>query len=260
MSTHFWNRVGDVGWPICVLLAIGILWEGSIRIFDIPTYVLPGFGDLFWALVDSFGYFFHNAVFTTRNTLIGITLSAVLGVALAVCIVWFRALDRIFMTLLALLQSVPKVALAPLFVIWLGTGSGQKILIAMLASIFVIVIDTVVGMRSIDPEIISMARVKRASALQILFKLQVPHALPNFFGALKAAVAFALIGALVGEFVGGEQGLGYVILVAQGVFDTPRAFVAVILLGFIGTTLFYLVVLAEAHFVPWHVSNRQMGA
>jgi NitT/TauT family transport system permease protein len=256
MNGRILTRIGDIGWPIGILLTIGILWEGAVLLLDIPSYVLPSLGDLCNELVNSFAYFFDNALFTLRNTLIGFALATVIGVGIAICIVSVRVLDRIFTTLLALLHSLPKVALAPLLVFWLGTGSSQKILIAILASIFVIVIDTVVGMRSIDPEIISMARVKRASALQILFKLRMYQALPNLFGALKAAAAFALIGALVGEFVGGEQGLGYVILVAQGVFNTARAFVAVILLGLIGTALFYLIVLAEAYFLPWHVSNR----
>jgi NitT/TauT family transport system permease protein len=256
MSNRIWARVGDIGWPIGVVLAIGVLWEGAVELFHIPSYVLPGLGDIYRELVSSYDYFLQHGLFTLRNTLVGFALSTLLGVGLALCIVSVGVLDRIFMTLLALLHSLPKVALAPLLVLWLGTGSSQKIIIAVLASIFVIVVDTVVGMRSINPEIIDMARVKQASELQILCKLRIPHALPNLFGALKAAAAFALIGVLVGEFVGGEEGLGYVILVAQGMFDAPRAFVAVILLGLIGTALFYLIVLAESRVLPWHVSSR----
>lgn len=129
---------------------------------------------------------------------------------------------------------MPKVALAPLLVIYLGTGMTQKVVIAAMIAVFTIVINTVVGLRSVDPEVLNMAYSKRASRLTILLKVRLPQALPNLFGALKAATTFTLIGAIVGEFVAGEQGLGYVILTAQGAFDTPRAFVAVVILGWSG--------------------------
>lgn len=259
MNTATANRWSDIGWPVGVVLTIFLVWEGGVRLFDVPDYVLPTVTGIIGEFFNDSSYYLDNMAYTLGNTLIGFTLAIIVGVSLAVGIVSSRILDRIFMTILALVHSVPKVALAPLLVIWLGTGGVQKIVIAMLASVFIIVIDAVVGMRSIDPELISMARVKRASGLQILLKLRLPQALPNIFGALKAAAAFSLIGSLVGEFVGGEKGLGYVILVAQGMFETTSAFVAVILLGITGTGLYYIVNIAEAKLLPWHVSQRQTG-
>ena len=160
------------------------------------------------------------------------------------------------MTFLALIHSVPKVALAPLFVIWLGTGFEPKIAIATLMCILIIVVETVAGLRSVDPEVINMARVNQASPLAIMLKIRLPNALPHIFSAWKVAISLSLIGAIVGEFVGGQRGLGYLILIAQGSFDTPRAFAAVLLLSIIATALFYLVVLIEMVAVPWHVSRR----
>jgi NitT/TauT family transport system permease protein len=154
------------------------------------------------------------------------------------------------------IHSIPKVALAPLFVLWLGTGFGPKVAIAGLMSVLVIVVDTVVGMRSVDPEMVSLARVNRASAWSILLKIRLPNALPHLFAALKVAISLSVIGAIVGEYVGGQNGLGYVILVAQGSFDTPRAFAAVIFLSIIATLMFYAVSWAESQFIPWHVSHR----
>jgi ABC-type nitrate/sulfonate/bicarbonate transport system permease component len=178
------------------------------------------------------------------------------GALLALLIVSSRIFDRVVFTLLSALHSVPKVALAPLLVIYLGTGMTQKIVIAAMIAIFTIVINTVVGLRAVDPEVLNMAYSKRASRLDILLKVQLPHALPNLFGALKAATTFTLIGAIVGEFVAGQQGLGYVILTAQGAFDTPRAFVAVVILGLVGTSLFHLLAFIERKVIPWHVSIR----
>jgi NitT/TauT family transport system permease protein len=243
-------------WVTAVFVAVLVLWEASVKLFAIPSFLLPSLEDIFHEIAGAPWFYVHHVSFTLMTTTVGFGLAIVIGVAIAVGIVSSRILEHVFMALLALLHSLPKVALAPLLVIWLGTGATPKIVIAILTAVFTIVIDVVVGMQSIDHEMVNMARVKRASRWQILFKIRFPHALPNLFGALKAAASFALVGALVGEFVGGQRGLGYVILIAQGNFDTPRAFAALILLGMLGTALFYIVSFAETKLLPWHVSQR----
>jgi NitT/TauT family transport system permease protein len=155
--------------------------------------------------------------------------------------------------------SIPKIALAPLFIIWMGTGTASKVAVAMLIALFSIVIDTVLGLRSVDPDALDMSRSMRASSLQILWKIRFPSALPAMFAGMKVAISLALVGAIAGEFVASQVGLGYVILVSQGMFQTTRVFVAVLLLGILGTILFYAVVLAERILVPWHVSQRSSG-
>jgi len=180
----------------------------------------------------------------------------VLGVALAVGIVYSRLLERTVYTLLVALNSIPKVALAPLFVIWMGTGPEPKIALALMLGIFPIVIDTVLGLRSVDPDMLSLARVSRASAWSVLTKIRFPCALPSLFAGMKVAISFALVGALVGEFVAGSYGIGFQILLAQGQFDTVRVFVSLLLLGIVGTILFFLVDYAERLLLPWHVSQR----
>jgi NitT/TauT family transport system permease protein len=148
------------------------------------------------------------------------------------------------------------VALAPLFVIWMGTGIEPKVAIVVMIAIFPIVIDTVMGLKSVDPEMLNLARACRASTFKTLWKIRFPNALPSIFSGMKVGISFALVGAIVGEFVAGSSGLGYVILIAQGNFDTPRVFAALVLLGLLGTFLFYLVDLAESLCLPWHVSQR----
>lgn len=243
-------------WATGVVVFLLVLWEAWVKLFHIPNFMFPSIEDVIGELIGSPGFYLRNAAFTLGTTVAGFLIATGLGVALAVGIVASRALENIFLTILALIHSLPKVALAPLVAIWLGTGATPKIVIAVLTAIFTIVIDTVVGMQSVDPEMVNMARVKRASRLQIFAKIRFPHALPNLFGALKAAAAFALVGALVGEFVGGQRGLGYVILVAQGNFDTPRAFAAIVLLGVEGTLLYYILVFLESRVLPWHISQR----
>lgn len=254
------DRTTGLLWVMGVLLVIGLMWEAAVRLLHIEPFLLPSMGDVLTEAMDSMPYYLYHGSFTLMTALGGFVGAVILGVSLAVAIVSSPILDRIIFTVLALMHSIPKVAVAPLFVVWLGTGVSAKIAIAVLTSIFTIVIDVVVGMRSIDPEMVSMAKVKHGSAAKIMLKIRFPYALPNLFGALKAAVSFSLIGAIVGEFVGGQRGLGYVILVAQGSFETARAFVAILILGLIGTSLFYLVALAERICLPWHVSQRMTTA
>src|SRR5690606_18936111 len=165
-------------------------------------------------------------------------------------------LDRTLYSLLVAMNAVPKVALAPLFVIWLGTGAAPKIAIAMLIAIFPILIDTVLGLKSTDPEMLDMARVNQASKAKVLWKIRFPNALPSLFAGMKVGVSFALVGTIVGEFVAGGSGLGHVILVAQGSFDTPTVFVALALLCVLGVILFKAIEVFESRLLGWHASQR----
>ena len=172
-------------------------------------------------------------------------------------IVYSRFLDRTLYSLLVALNAVPKVALAPLFVIWLGTEAAPKVAIAMLIAIFPILIDTVLGLRSVDPDMLAMARVNQASKAKVLWKIRFPNALPSIFAGMKVGISFALVGTIVGEFVAGGSGLGHVILVAQGSFDTPTVFVALVLLCVLGVASFKLLEVIERRLLVWHASQAQ---
>jgi NitT/TauT family transport system permease protein len=246
-----------------VLAALLVLWELAVRLFAPPPIILPPPSAIIVELVAAPRYFLRHAGFTLWTTLAGFALSVVLGVALAVAIVASRWADRVITTVLVVLNSLPKVALAPLFVIWMGTGAEPKIAIAVMLAIFSIVADVALGLRSVDPDAIALARIHRASAWRILWKVRFPNALPALFVGMKVAISFALVGAIVGEFVGGSAGLGYVILVAQGQFDTVRVFAALVVLGVIGTLLFYAVEAIERLALPgWELARlpAQMSA
>tara|TARA_R110000751_G_scaffold8822_7_gene34111 strand:+ start:34493 stop:35272 length:780 start_codon:yes stop_codon:yes gene_type:complete len=252
-----WIRKNDKLISVVAVLVVTVLvWEVLCWYFEARDFILPAPSRIIMEWAEAPGYFLKHAGYTLMTTLVGFALAVVLGVAMAVGIVHSVFLDRTLYTLLVALNSVPKVALAPLFVIWMGTGSEPKIAIALMIAIFSIVIDTVLGLRSADSDMINMARAARASKLQILTKIRFPMALASMFAGMKVGISFALIGAIVGEFVAGETGLGHVILLSQGMFDTPRAFVAIVILGIMGTLLFYLVEVAERILLPWHVSQR----
>ena len=252
----WWRRSERLRSVLLVLLILTLGWEVLVRAFGVRTFILPAPSRIAQELVNAPMYYLKHSAYTLWITALGFGIAAVAGVMAAVGIVYSKFLDRTLSALLVSLNSVPKVALAPLFVIWMGTSYEPKVAIAIMISIFPIVIDSVLGLRSIDPEMLNLAKSCRASAMKTLWKIRFPNALPSIFSGLKVGVSFALIGAIVGEFVGGNSGLGYVILLAQGNFDTPRVFVALVLLGFLGTILFYAVELAESLLLPWHVSQR----
>ena len=247
------NEVRDV---VAVLAAALVLWEIGVLILQPSPLILPSPTAIVAAFMETPGLFLRHLGFTLAMTSLGFVLAVALGVALAVGIVYSPLLERTVYTLLVALNSIPKVALAPLFVIWLGTGTEPKVAIALMLAIFPVVIDTVLGLRSVDPDMLYLARVSRASPWAILFKIRFPCALPSLFAGMKVAISFALVGAIVGEFVAGSQGLGFQILLAQGQFDTVRVFVSLMLLGIVGTILFFLVDFAERLLLPWHVSQR----
>jgi NitT/TauT family transport system permease protein len=201
-------------------------------------------------------FYLLNTLATLYIAAGGFALAVLFGVLFAIGIVHSVILERTLYTLLVALNSLPKVALAPLFVIWFGTGSASKTAVAISIAIFPIVIDTVLGLRSIDPDVMNMARSMRASRRQILWKIRFPQALPSLFAGMKVSISLALVGTIVGEFVAGNRGLGNAIMVAQGTFDTPQVFGAIFLLALLGTLLFYAVDLLERRLIPWHASQR----
>jgi NitT/TauT family transport system permease protein len=233
-----------------------LAWEFAVRGLDLQPILLPAPSRIAAEIAAAPWFYLRQSGDTLLTTVVGFILAVVLGVGLAIGIVYSRLLERVVYTLLVALNSLPKVALAPLFVIWMGTGVEPKIAIAVMLAIFSIVVDMVLGLRSVDPDILAMAYVSRASPMAVLWKIRLPNALPTLFAGMKVGISFALVGAIVGEFVAGSNGLGTVILIAEGRFDTTRVFAALVMLGLLGTVLFYLVETAEGLLVPWHPSHR----
>jgi NitT/TauT family transport system permease protein len=252
----FINKHKEMRDIILVLAFTFIAWEVGVYAFQASPLILPPPSAVFKAFAASPALYLKQLGFTLAMTCVGFLLAVVLGVILAIVVVYSPLAERTIYTLLVALNSIPKVALAPLFVIWMGTGTEPKIAIALMLAIFPIVIDMVLGLRSVDPDMLNLARVSKASPMAILLKIRFPCALPSLFAGMKVAVSFALVGAIVGEFVAGNKGLGFQILTAQGQFDTTGVFVPLLLLGVIGTILFFAVDYAERFFLPWHVSQR----
>ncbi|ABD07791.1 Binding-protein-dependent transport systems inner membrane component [Rhodopseudomonas palustris HaA2] len=252
----YWRRTEPARTIVVVLAVLTAIWELSVHLFGIRAFLLPAPSIVIADIVANPVFFGRQSLYTLYVTTAGFLIALIGGVLAAIAIVSSSFIDRTFYTLLVATNSIPKVALAPLFVIWLGTGGAPKIAIAAIIAIFPIVINTTVGLRAIDHDMIDLARSARASRLDIMMKVRFPNALPSLFAGAKIGVSFALIGAIVGEFVAGEQGLGYVILTSQATFNSTRAFAAIVVLGILGTIMFFAIEWIERWMLPWHVSQR----
>jgi NitT/TauT family transport system permease protein len=239
-----------------VVIGFFLFWEVACDLFHTPIYFLPPPSAVFKELWTAPGWYVTQCLYTLGTTMAGFGLALLLGVIAAIGITYSKFLENTLYTLLVSLNSVPKIALAPLFIIWLGTGASSKVAVSFLIALFAIVIDSVLGLRSADPDALDLLRTMHGSPLQGLFKIRIPTALPHMFAGMKVAISLALVGAIAGEFVASQQGLGFVILSAQGMFMTTRVFAAIVLLGVMGTILFFLVDVAERLVCPWHVSHR----
>lgn len=239
-----------------VIFGTMLLWEICVRLLQIPEFLVPPPSAVFQAFVKNPTFYFTNALSTLWVSLAGFGVAVGAGLILSIAIIRSVWLERTLYTLLVGLNSLPKVALAPLFVIWFGTGAMSKMAVVISIAIFPIVIGTVLGLRSIDPDLINMARAVRASQRQILWKLRFPEALPSLLAGMKVSISLALVGTVVGEFIAGNSGLGSVILAAQGAFDTKQVFVSILFLGVLGAILFYAVDFIERRLIPWHPSHR----
>jgi NitT/TauT family transport system permease protein len=242
---------------LAVLAGVFLLWEAGVRAFQVKPVILPPPSAVFADLFSAPAWYLGHAWYTLIVTLGGFALAVLVGVLLAVLIVESRPLEKSVYALIVALNSVPKVAVAPLFVIWLGTDAEPKIAIAFLIAVFAIVIDAVLGLKSVPPDILDLARSLRGGRLATLWRIRFPCALPSLFAGMKVAISLALVGAIVGEFVSSQRGLGYVILSAQGMFDTARVFAAILVLAAMGVALFWLIALLERLAIPWHASQKE---
>lgn len=258
-KVSLWRRTERIRMVLVVLAALCAIWEGTVRFFDVPPFLFPSLESVVSDLWENPGWFAMHAAYTLAATLGGFGLAVIFGLIIAVGIVYSRILEYTLYTGLVASNAIPKVAIAPLFIIWIGTELESKIAIALTIAIFPIVIDTVLGLRSVDPAALDMAKALRGSQLKILRKIRFPNALPSIFAGMKVGISLALIGTIVGEFVGSNRGLGFVIIQAQGQFEIARQFASIALLAILGTILFYLVEMAERICIPWHVSQRGGG-
>ena len=239
-----------------MIIVLLVLWDLVIRLFKIPPYLIPTPLDVVGQLWKESPMLLQQAGPTTWATLGGFAMSVLIGVPVAMLIAYSPVIESFVYPLLVFSQSVPKIAVAPLFVVWFGFGIIPKIIAAFLLGFFPVVVSTVMGFKSVERDMVDLARSMGSSRWQMFFKISLPQALPAIFSGMKVSVTLAVVGAVVGEFVGSNSGLGYVLQKANGNFDLPLMFAALVVLSMIGVLLFTLLDAIERLAIPWHASQR----
>jgi NitT/TauT family transport system permease protein len=238
--------------PAVTLAAIGLAWEAGVRAGGVPVWLLPPPSAVAAALWEWRAQAPRHVWATLYEVVGGFLLAVAVGVPLAVAIVYSPFVRRVAYPMLLVFQSVPKVALAPLLLLYLGYGVQTNVSVAAIVAFFPIVVNTVTGLEAVEPELLQLSRLLDASPLRIFWKVRLPSALPHVFSALKVAVSLAVIGAVVGEFVGSDRGLGYVIVTASASMNTSLVFGIMILLALMGIAVFYAVWFVETVLCPWY--------
>jgi NitT/TauT family transport system permease protein len=234
-----------------VILALLVIWQLAVDLLQVKQYILPSPWAALQALDRPNYRWPANFMATLYSVLGAFVLSAVLGIALAVLIVWNKLLLRTVMPVLVLFNTLPKIALAPLFVLWLGYGIWPNIVIGTTIAFFPMVVNTAIGLASAEPELLDLVRTLRASRWQVFAKIRFPNAVPYIFAGLKLNATMSVTGAIVGEFVASELGLGALIISGGVTLETPSIFASLILISVLGLALYGVVVAVEHFVAPW---------
>jgi NitT/TauT family transport system permease protein len=242
--------------PLVGILAFLLAWQLVVVLWKMPPYLLPSPLAVAVTFVNELPDLLRHGWVTTYEMLAGYALAVSIAIPLAIAITSSARFNEFVMPTLLFFQIVPKVAIAPLFLVWFGVGPTPKILVAFLISFFPIVIDAAVGLRSMSVEMADLARSMGATRMQVFTRFRLPTSLPYLFSGLKVAATLAIAGTVVGEFVGADKGLGYLLLVTNSNMQTALMFATIVALTIIGFVFYYLVELLEGLLIPWHVTHR----
>lgn len=242
--------------PVGFIIFLLIIWEILSIYLKIPDYLLPPPSMILLEMVKKYTLLQPHIFYTFYEVIIGFVAAVVIGIFLAILIAYSDFLKGTLYPVLVFLQTTPKIAIAPLFVVWFGFGLLPKIVIAFLICFFPITINMAVGLVLVEPDMLKLVRSYKAKPLQVFRKIRFPNSLPYLFAGMKIAIALAVVGAIVGEFVGSDRGLGYVILLANSELRTSLLFAAIFYLAIMGIALFGFIALLEKLLVPWASSEE----
>jgi NitT/TauT family transport system permease protein len=237
--------------PTIFTIALFALWELYCRVSGIPTTVLPAPTDIWAAFLQYKTPIIENSLFTLANTIAGFALATVFGLLLGIAVGWHPAIYAAIYPVLIGFNSVPKVAVVPVLILWYGIGAIPAIITAFLISFFPIVVNVATGLATTEPELEDVLRALGGSKLDIMRKVGIPRSLPYFFGSLKVAITLAFVGAVVSETVGANRGIGFLMLSAQANFQVPLVFAGLMALAFLGIVLYAITAAVEMRFTGW---------
>lgn len=236
---------------IFVLIFLLLLWQWAVKIFKIPEYILPSPLKIISEIIQKQQYLIRHSLITLTEILTGFVVAMLAAFIISLGILYSKTIEKIIYPLLIFTQVTPKIAIAPLFLIWFGYGILPKVVITALVAFFPIIINTINGLKSVDIELADLMYSLSATKRQMLTKIRIPSSLPYVFAGLKISITLSVIGAIVGEFVGADRGLGYIIMISNANLDTALVFACLIILSIIGVGLFLVVCIVES-LLSWH--------
>ena len=237
--------------PIAFTLVLFILWQAICKGFSVPMTILPAPSDIFAALWKYRVPIIDNSWVTLWTTLAGFLLATIFGLLLGIAVGWHKTIYAGIYPVLVGFNSIPKVAVVPVLILWFGLGEIPAILTAFLISFFPIVVNVATGLATTEPELEDVLRALGASKLDIMRKVGIPRSLPYFFGSLKVAITLAFVGAVVSETVGANKGIGKLMLDAQAAFQVQIVFAGLLVLAFLGIVLYAATAIIEKRFTGW---------
>lgn len=253
------RRSSDTPLMLLVLLA---LWQAAVMVFKVPEYILPSpisvFNHLFFPQPDANYNWARHIGATVTEVVIAFVVTAVVGFIIAVFLTWSRIVRELTMPALIFLNSLPIIAVAPIILLWFGYGLGTNILIGFLVAFFPLVINVSQGLSRVDDDLLDLVRYLGGSKWQVFLKIRFPKSLPYLFSGLKICATMVVVGAIVGEFIASDRGLGYIIINSQYTMDTPPIFAALVVVSALGVGLFGLVTLAERVLMPWSRTDDRL--
>jgi len=247
---------GKRGGALAIFVLLFVIWEVAVRVTGVKEYLLPPPSRVWTEFWKRHAIVSAGAWVTTQEILAGYALAVVVSIPLALAVAYSRFMEQAVYPVIVFLQIVPKIAIAPLFIIWFGFGFTPKLLLVFLLSFFPIVVSSIAGFKSADRDVMDFARTTGAGGLRMFLKISLPQALPHIFTGLKVGAALAATAAVVAEFVASDKGLGYLLLQYNGQLDTPMVFATIVILSLIGLAVYYVVEIVERIAIPWHVSQQ----
>lgn len=259
MPARLKHSAASIVWPTLFTIAGLIIWELVVRGLGIRSIILPPPSEIFVTMFARYDLLLANLWPSLYLTVAGFALAVIGGVLVAVLITYSKIMREGFYPVIVVSQVIPKISIAPLFIVWFGTGTMSSLLLAFLISFFPMTINAAMGFQTVDEDIQRMARTFMGSHWQIFWKIRMPNALPYIFGGMKISITLAIIGVIVSEFVASQQGIGYLIKLAGGLLDTPLMMAAITELSVAGLVLYAIIAIAESWAVYWQAPAQASG-
>jgi NitT/TauT family transport system permease protein len=259
MRARLRQSFDDLFWPIAVTIGLLAAWEVLVRALGIRSIILPPPSEIAEVMVTRHDLLLTHLWPSLYLTVLGFALSVFGGIFVAILITYSEIVRKGFYPVIVVSQVIPKISIAPLFIVWFGTGTMSSLLLAFLIAFFPMTINSAMGLQSVDEDIHKMARTFMGSRWQIFWKIRMPNALPYIFGGMKISVTLAIIGVIVSEFVASQEGIGYLIKLAGGLLDTPLMMAAITVLSISGLALYWLIVEAERRAVYWQTPSDSLA-